>query len=132
MAFRHNDGSRNGTADGWAALYAGGTAQIRTGAQPASAADAASGTLLATITLPTPAFATGSGGAVTKNGTWSNTASASGPAGYMRIISADTLKNTDLNITETGGGGEAIINDENVVENGNVVVTAITITMPAS
>lgn len=130
MAFRQNDASRNGTADGFGALYNGGSARVLTGAQPA-AGGAETGTLLATITVPTPAFGAAASGVIAKNGTWSTTASAGGAAGYLRVVSSDTLKFFDLNITIAGGGGEAIINDIDIVQNGNVVITALTITMPA-
>ena len=130
MAFRQNDASRNGAANGFADLYDGGTARVLTGTQPA-AGGAETGTLLATITIPTPAFGAASAGVVAKAGTWSTTASASGVAGYLRVVSADTNSFFDLNISETGGGGEAIINDQDIVENGNVVITALSITMPA-
>ena len=131
MAFRQNDGSRNATADAFGALYNGGSARVLTGTQPA-AGGAETGTLLAAITIPTPAFGAAASGVIAKSGTWSTTASTGGVAGYLRVVSADTLKFFDLNITIAGGGGEAIINDINIVQNGNVVITTLAITMPAA
>lgn len=130
MAFRQNDASRNGTATGFGALYNAGSARVLTGAQPA-AGGAETGTLLAAITIPNPAFGTPSAGVMAKSGTWSTTATTGGAAGYLRVLSSDSASFFDLNITIAGGGGEAIINDIDIVENGNVVITALEITMPA-
>ena len=51
MAIRLPNASRNAAVDAVLALAAGGSIEIRTGSQPASASDAATGTLLATFTL---------------------------------------------------------------------------------
>ena len=65
----------------------GATALLRiyTGSAPATADAAATGTLLGEIALPADPFAAASGGAKAKSGTWSDTADASGTAGYFRI-----------------------------------------------
>ena len=60
--------------------------QIRTGAQPATCATAASGTLLGSATLPSDWLSNSSGGTKSKLGTWSGTASATGVAGHYRIL----------------------------------------------
>jgi hypothetical protein len=67
---------------------AGGTLNIYTGAAPATCDAAATGTVLATITLPNPFFAAASGGVMAKTGTWADlSADATGTAGYFRIWS---------------------------------------------
>lgn len=58
---------------------------VYTGSMPANCAAAATGTLLATITLPADWMAAASGGVKAKSGTWSGVASATGTAGYCRI-----------------------------------------------
>lgn len=68
------------TAVGTAALL-----KVYTGLAPADCATAASGTLLATLTLPSDWLAAASGGAKAKSGTWSGTASNTGTAGYARV-----------------------------------------------
>jgi len=69
------------------------TLEIRTGAPPANAAAADTGTVLATITLPITAgapFADASGGSKALSGTWQATASAAGVAGHFRIKNGAT------------------------------------------
>lgn len=63
----------------------GVTLLILTGAQPANCATADSGTALATLSLPTNPLGASSAGVISKSGTWSGTASATGTAGYYRI-----------------------------------------------
>ena len=45
-------------------LLDGGYFEVRTGTQPTSVEDSATGTLIGTVTLNTPSFATASGGAM--------------------------------------------------------------------
>ena len=59
--------------------------QIRTGAQPADCQTATSGTLLATLTLPSDWFGNASGGTCTMSGTWNGTAAAGGTAAHYRL-----------------------------------------------
>lgn len=50
---------------------------------------AATGTLIATLTLPSTWLTTASGGVVSKVGTWTGTASATAPcSGYFRIMNS--------------------------------------------
>ena len=60
--------------------------QIRTGAQPANCAAAASGTLLAELTLPSDWMAAASAGVKAKLGTWTGTAVGTGTAAHFRIV----------------------------------------------
>lgn len=59
---------------------------IWTGGPPATCATANSGSLLATLTLPSDWMAAASGGSKAKSGTWSNTATGTGTAGHFRIF----------------------------------------------
>jgi len=60
--------------------------EIRSGAQPANCAAADSGTVLATLTLPSDWLAAASGGAKAKSGTWQDaSADNSGTAAHFRI-----------------------------------------------
>lgn len=83
-------------ATGFAATFANGIIEIRSGTQPATADAAATGTLLGTVTLAsgefTPGtatngltFAAASGGAVSKSGVWSMNGVAAGTAGWFRL-----------------------------------------------
>ncbi len=81
---------------GFAATFANGIIEIRTGTQPASADDAVTGTLLGTVTLASGAFTPGTAtngltfaaaanGAVSKTGVWSFNGVADGTAGWFRL-----------------------------------------------
>lgn len=62
------------------------TLLILTGTPPANCAAADTGTVLATVVLPSDWMSASSGGVKTKLGTWQDTsADASGTAGYFRI-----------------------------------------------
>ena len=94
---------------GFAATFANGIIEVRTGTQPATADAAATGTLLGTITLNSGAFtpgtstngltfATAAGGAVSKSGVWSFNGVAAGTAGYFRL-KGNALDNDALSTT---------------------------------
>ncbi len=77
----------NGLADYAASRCAGGTVQIRDGAQPATADTAASGTLLATCTFANPAFSAAVAGVATALPiTQDASADASGTAAWFRVL----------------------------------------------
>lgn len=108
-----------------------GTVEIRTGAQPANADAAATGTLLAVLTLSDPAFGAPSAGVVTANSiTGDSSANASGTAGWFRAKDSNGNAVIDGNITATGGGGDLELDDVNIVAGGTVNITAWTITQP--
>lgn len=88
---------------------------IRTGAQPASCATANSGTVLATLTLPSDWMSAASGGVKALLGTWQDTsADAAGTAAHYRIHdSGATTCHMQGSITATGGGGDMTL--DNVV-----------------
>jgi hypothetical protein len=117
----HNTATRNEMAAAFAALYSGGTLEIRTSGGT---------TLLATITLPTPAFGSPSTGVVSRNGTWSATASTSGTAAVGRFRSADTLKTTDFTIGTSGQ--ELNLDNVSIIAGGTVTINSFTYTFPAS
>lgn len=64
--------------------------KIRTGAAPANVAAADTGTVLATMVLPSDWMAAASGGTKAKSGTWSDvSADATGTAAHFRIYASD-------------------------------------------
>ena len=127
---KQNEAIRTSLADAFADLFDGGTIKIYTGAQPADPDDAATGDLLCTINLPTPAFGAGAAGAVSKTGSWSGIAIDDGVAGYARMANSDGTKWVDLDIAEAAT--ELIIDDEDIVTDGVVVVNAYVYTVPAA
>lgn len=60
--------------------------QLRSGAQPADCATAASGTLIAEMALPSDWLGAASAGAVAKAGTWSVAAALAGTIGHFRFV----------------------------------------------
>jgi hypothetical protein len=117
-------------ADGGAAA---GTLKIRTGVQPASANDAASGTLLATFTLADPAFAAGVAGVKTLDADpdLTTVGLAAGTAGWARLESSTPGTVMDFSVTATGGGGDIEVDNVSIAVDQNVTITAGTVTMPA-
>lgn len=99
-----------------------GILEYRTGAQPASANDAPTGTVVATTPLPADAFAAASGRSIAKAGTWADTsADATGVIGWARLRTAGdlgTLNTTDRRVdfacSMSGGGGDIILDNTNV------------------
>jgi hypothetical protein len=128
MALRLDTDLRNALATAFTNQFpAGSTIEIRTGTQPASANNAASGTLLATITLPSTPFGSASGGAISKNGTWSATISTSGTAGYARFIGGSNVCDVSVGTS----GADMIIDNATLVSGGTVTVSAFTYTQPS-
>lgn len=106
--------------------------KIRTGAAPANPAAADSGTVLATLTLPSDWMAAASGGTKAKSGTWQDAAAdAAGTAGHFRIYKSDGVTcQMQGTVTATGGGGDMTL-DNTVLAVGQVVtVTGFTLTAP--
>lgn len=89
--------------------------KIRTGAAPANVGTADSGTVLATLTLPSDWLAAASSGSKAKSGTWEDTsADAAGTAAHFRIYASDgTTAHLQGTVTATGGGGDMTV--DNVV-----------------
>ena len=131
MATRFNNAIRSILADAATAEFAGGKIDIYTDTQPASANDAATGTLLVTIDLPTPAFDDAVDGVATKAGSWFGVAEATGTAGWFRMRNAGDTLRKDGEVTATAGGGEIEIDTTSIVEDGVVVINTATYTQPA-
>ncbi|MEC7400144.1 MAG: hypothetical protein VYD00_09030, partial [Pseudomonadota bacterium] len=91
MAFQFSTTARNALLDAIeTAIGAGAVLKIRSGAVPASVGTADSGTVLATLNLPSDWLANASGGSKAKSGTWEDTsADAAGTAGHFRIYASD-------------------------------------------
>jgi hypothetical protein len=129
MALRYNTTLRNSLANALSDNFgAGSLLYIYTGAQPASANTAASGTLLCTITLPATPWAAAVNGAIAKQGTWSGTAVATGTAGYARLTD-DSAVNMDFTVGESGA--DATIDNASIVSGGTVTINTLTYTVPS-
>ncbi|RZK45223.1 MAG: hypothetical protein EOO61_00775 [Hymenobacter sp.] len=104
--------------------------KLRSGAVPASCATADSGTVLATITLPSDWMAAASGGSKAKLGTWEDiSADAAGTVGHFRIYAADgTTCHLQGSVVMTGGTGDMIVDNTNVAVGQDIIVNTFTLT----
>lgn len=104
--------------------------KIRTGAPPAAIADADSGTVLATMTLPTDWMAAASSGAAAKEGTWSDaSADADGTAAHFRIYASNgTTQHLQGTVTATGGGGDMTLDNVSIATGQVVTISTFTLT----
>lgn len=101
--------------------------QIRSGAQPANAAAADSGTLLCEITLPSDWMNAPAGGSITLLGTWAGTGAAAGTAAHYRLKdSAGTVCHEQGTVTATGGGGDLTLDNTSIAVSQAVNVTSWT------
>jgi hypothetical protein len=131
MALQFSVGVRNARLDAIESTV-GTTAvlKIRTGAAPATVATADSGTVLATLTLPSDWMAAASSGTKAKSGTWEDTsADATGTAAHFRIYASDgTTAHIQGTITATGGGGDMTVQNTSFASGQPFSVTTFTIT----
>ena len=104
--------------------------KIRTGAPPASVAAADSGTVLATLSLPSDWMAAASSGSKAKSGTWEDaSADAAGTAGHWRLYASDgTTAHAQGTVTATGGGGDMLVDNVVFAAGQTFTVTGFTIT----
>ncbi len=113
---------------------AGGVARFYSGSRPSTPDDAASGTLIAEVTLASPAFAAPSGGSMALSGTplEDSSANATAQIGYSRFFQSDgTTAVIDLTVTDTGGGGDLTMANRNVTAGEPVRITSATLTQAA-
>lgn len=103
--------------------------QIRSGAPPATPATADSGTLLASMTLPSDWMNAASTGSKTKLGTWQDTsADGTGTAGHWRLKdSGGTVTHAQGTVTATGGGGDMTLDNTSITATQSVTVNTFTI-----
>jgi len=102
--------------------------KVRTGAAPANVAAADSGTVLATMNLPSDWMAAAASGVKAKAGTWSDSsADASGTAGHVRIYASDgTTAHIQGTVSALGGAGDFVIDE------GLTITAAQTVTVSAN
>jgi len=108
-----------------------GTVQIRSGTRPATANDAATGTLLATVTLADPAYGTAAAGVATLTDPAAVSGVADGAATWFRMFDSTPATVLDGSVTATGGGGDLTLNTTTISTGVSVDITGGSITMPA-
>jgi hypothetical protein len=129
MAFQFSTATRNAALDQIeTTISTSPTLEIRSGSVPANCAAASTGTVLATITLPSDWLTAASGGSKTISGTWQDvSADATGTAGYFRISQGATC-HIQGTVTATGGGGDMTLDSVSITAAQQVNITAFTIT----
>lgn len=130
MAFKFSVSSMNASLDAIeTAIGASAILKIRSGAVPATCATADSGTVLATLNLPTDWMAAAATAAKALSGTWQDlSADATGTAGHFRIYASDgTTCHIQGSITATGGGGDMTLDNTSIATGQQVTVTSFTI-----
>lgn len=131
MALQYSTTVRNAQLDALeTAIGTSAVLKIRTGAAPANCAAADSGTVLATLSLPSDWMAAASGGSKAKSGTWEDTsADAAGTAAHFRLYASDgTTCHAQGTVTATGGGGDMTVDNTSFALAQSFTVTAFTIT----
>ena len=104
--------------------------KIRTGAAPANCAAADTGTVLATLNLPSDYLAAASSGTKAKTGTWQDTsADNTGTAAHWRLYASDgTTCGAQGTCTATGGGGDLELDSTSITAAQQVTITSWTFT----
>lgn len=102
--------------------------KLRTGAQPADCGTADSGTVIATINLPSDYFNAAATGAMTKLGTWQDaSADASGTPAHFRLYKTDGT--TCIAQGTVGQGtGDLSLDNTTVVAGQTVTINTFTFT----
>lgn len=127
MATQFSVSVRNGMLDAIeTAIGVSAVMKIRTGSAPASCATADSGSVLATINLPSDWLAAAATGSKAKSGTWEDTsADATGTAAHFRIYASDGVTcHAQGTVTVTGGGGDMTVDNTSFASGQQFTVTS--------
>jgi hypothetical protein len=131
MTIQHSTTVRNARLDAIeSAIGTSPILEIRSGAQPANCAAADSGTLLASMTLPSDWLANAASGSKALSGTWQDaSANAAGTAGHYRIKdSGGSTCHQQGSVTATGGGGDLTLDNTSIAVGQQVNITGYTLT----
>jgi len=104
--------------------------KIRTGSVPANVAASATGTVLATLNLPSDWMAAASSGSKALSGSWTDSsADASGTAAHFEITATDgTTRHMQGTVTVTGGGGDMTVDSTSFTSGQAFTITSFTLT----
>jgi len=129
MALQYSVTVRNAKLDAVeTATGASAVLKIRSGSAPANCAAADSGSVLATINLPSDWMDAATGGTKSKAGTWTDaSADATGTAGHFRLYASD---GTTCHAQGTVGtsGTDMIVDSTSFTSGQSFTVTAFTLT----
>lgn len=131
MSIQFSVSVRNARLDAFeAAVGTSPILRIRTGAAPATCATADSGTVVATVNLPSDWMAAASGGSKSMSGTWQDSsADAVGTAAHFRLYdSGGSTCHMQGTVTMTGGGGDMQVDNTSFATGQPFNVTSFTLT----
>jgi len=131
MALQFSTTVRNAMLDAIeTAISTSAVLKIRSGSAPATCATADSGTVLATLNLPSDYMSAASSGSKAMTGTWSDSsADATGTAAHWRLYASDgTTCHAQGTVTATGGGGDMTVDNTSFASGQAFSVTTFTIT----
>ncbi len=147
MALTHSTGQKTATLTGTTGAvavqdstsghgYNAGSIKIYTGAAPATADAAETGTVLVTVTLPNPMFGAPSAGVATANAIGNASIANTGTAGYGRMLANgdDGLSSTSerrIMFAVGTSGSDMNFNTLSLVAGGTLTVTSLSYTHPA-
>lgn len=137
MALQFSTAVRNALLDAIeSAIGISAVLKIFSGGAPADCAAADSGTLLASLALPSDWMAAASGGTKAKSGTWEDTSADAGAptnAGHFRLYASDgTTCHAQGTITATGGGGDLTLDSIAITAGQAILITGFTLTAPGA
>jgi hypothetical protein len=132
MALQYSVAVRNAQLDALeTTVGASAILEIRSGAAPATCATADSGTLLASMALPSDWMAAASAGAKALAGSWTDaSANATGTAGHFRIKdNPGTTCHAQGTITTTAvGTGDMLLDNTSITATQTVTVSSFSVT----
>lgn len=130
MTLQYSVAVRNAQLDALeTAIGASAVLKIRTGSVPATCATADSGTVLATLNLPSDWMSAASGASKAKTGTWEDaSADNTGTAAHFRLYATDgTTCHIQGTVTVTGGGGDMTVDNVSFGAGQQFTITGFTI-----
>lgn len=93
---------------------------------------AATGTLLASLSLPADWMQSATGASKAKTGTWTGTAAATGNVGYYRLVASDGATVCEQgSVTVTGSGGDLTLDNPSLTVGQTVNISGWTKTIAA-
>jgi hypothetical protein len=128
-----SDVASNAQANALAALCNGGTIQYYTGIQPITANTAVTGSnvLLASATLPNPAFASAVAGVLTANAIPTVAASVAGVCTFARIFGSNgTTVVMDVSVGSTGSGAGLILSNPAITAGRTISISSFVYSVP--
>jgi hypothetical protein len=107
--------------------------KVRTGSAPATCATADSGTVLASMTLPSDWLAAASSGSKAQSGTWQDaSADATGTAAHFRIYTSGGTCVMQGTVGAIGVGGDLRFTTTSFVSGDGVTIVGLTLTAPGA